>query len=762
LRGTADRAQRYADSFGAGESGRLCGLLHDLGKYADQFQRRIAKPSTERGRDHSLAGAIVAADCYRDKGVLAALAIEGHHAGLKFLPPTLDDFLKKWKDCQGEAPCPVTEPRLELLFERFKRDGFTLPARVAAAFSPSDSTADKMLDARMLLSALADADFIETEAHFDGTAQDPRRYRQDGPSLDPVRSLKSLDAHLRGLQGGHRSRVGQVRDQLLDECRSAGQRPTGLYTLTAPTGSGKTLVMLAFALHHAQEHKLRRIVLVMPYLNIIDQTAGIYGRLFSPKQGFPPHYVLEDHSLADREPSAGDAARDSEDREVCIRRLLAQNWDAPVILTTHVQCLESLFANHTTPCRKLHRLARSIILFDEVQTLPVELAAATLGVLSRLATRYGSTIVFATATQPAFTSLDAAVKKYSAAGWRPTEIVSDPSRLFDAMAGRVSVHWEHEQAIPLDILAQRVAKQPRVLCIVNLKRHASGLAERLMKDAVVGVYHLSTLMCPAHRKTVLAEVTSQLEGPSCPQVRLVATQCVEAGVDLDFPVVFRALAPLEAIAQAAGRCNRNGSLPRGGEVFVFKPDGEGKGIYPPGYKQAVAATEVFLRNIREGGVDLDSSEIIQNPQRLREYYEMLYGLTGAGDPGAARKSSELHDAITAGDFARVAQIYRLIDQDSINVLVPYDQAVFDDLSRQANTNKPTSAQEIREWMQRAKSFVVTLYRPTNDSSPLWNIIEPIRLGRQNPSQDNWFRCLSHDTYDSRLGLRIPESVSFVV
>jgi CRISPR/Cas system-associated endonuclease/helicase Cas3 len=291
----------------------------------------------------------------------------------------------------------------------------------------------------------------------------------------------------------------------------------------------------------------------MPFLSIIDQTARLYRKLFSD---FPDHYILEDHSIAQggHEHEDGSQGQGSEDDR--LRRHLAENWDASIILTTNVRCLESLMSNRTSDCRKLHRMAKSVVLFDEVQTLTRDLAVVTLGTLSRLCHRFNATVLFATATQPAFEHLDKPVREIAAAGWTPRPLLPKDSeiRLFEVAAKRTSVHWEHETPIDLVTLADRLADESsdQWLCIVNLKRHAQQLSEMLRERVPEGLTHLSTSMCPAHRQRVLADVERRLLENQ--PVFLVSTQCVEAGVDIDFPVVYRALAPLEAIAQAAGRC----------------------------------------------------------------------------------------------------------------------------------------------------------------------------------------------------------------
>ncbi len=746
LQAVSTRAGRFAAAFGAEEQVFAAGLLHDLGKYADQFQRRLRDPR-ERGRDHWTTGALAALTT-GPFGLLAALAIAGHHAGLEQLLDAKTLCRRVLEDLKNHADT-YTEADGGLLLRRFTADGFPLP-KLDHGLSPHGESAADMLDVRMLFSALVDADFLETEAHFNGDAEIARRPRIDGPLLDFDKAIAALDEHLESVRNAFRDApMAQAREALYRACVAAAAERQGLFTLSAPTGSGKTLAMLAFALHHARSHGLRRVVLVMPFLNIIDQTAAIYRSLFNPDRGFDPNTVIEHHSLAEH--ADRDAGDDEKDGASNAARLLAENWDAPIVLTTTLQLFESLMADRPSRCRKLHRLAQSVILFDEVQTLPPSLAVATLSSLSRLgdpAGPYRSTVLFATATQPAFDALHARIRDFAAGGWQPTEIVAEAESLYVPAASRVRVEWRHEATIELDALADELQQHDRVLCIVNLKRHASRLASSLRERGVAGVLHLSTNMCPAHRTEVLKTVNSRLRrGKS---VRLIATQCVEAGVDLDFPVVYRAIAPLEAIGQAAGRCNRHGRRDPG-RVIVFKPHDDRK-PYPPGYGEGVDATQTFLALLKTQG-DLNATEILNSPQNLRAYFRYCYGLSGRAS-GELDDERPLHEAIRAGDFKEVARLYKLIKQDSINVLVPYNPQAFEQLSREIRETDPLTPDFICAWRRRATPHAVSLFRPQNNS-PLAPHLEPVQFSRRHPVewwQADWFIALPGIEYDALLGV----------
>lgn len=720
----------------------LAGLLHDLGKYADLFQSRLRGEA--KGLDHWSPGAWVALSEFH--AVAAALAIQGHHIGLQ---QGGHSSLREMKQAHPSSS-RLSDEDFARLKERFIADGLIgeKPATPAIPVQVGfQSQVASMLDVRLLFSCLTDADFLDTEAHFDGDALG-KRPRPPGPELNATLALTSLDAFMsdkvRGTSKADKA-VLDARNALWKMVTIAAGKESGLFTLTAPTGSGKTLAMLKFALEHVVHNKnLKRIILVVPFLSIIEQTAAIYRAVF---QGFPDNFVLEHHSLAGlgNEEAQGDAEAITERA----RRLLAENWDAPIIITTNVQLLESLFSNRPSSCRKLHNLMESVIMFDEAQTLPQSIAVPTLAALSHLSHTYRTTVLFATATQPAFDALDGAVKKLVNAGWRPVEAAPDHASLYDALR-RYEVCWPAQcEAKDWETLAEEIRNEQQALCVVNLKSHAAALLDELKNDEAV--FHLSTNLCALHRRAVLDEVRARLlAGKPC---RLISTQCVEAGVDVDFPVVYRALAPLDAIAQAAGRCNREGRLTDGdgnrkhGEVRVFEPEvaGDYRKRYPTrAYFQAAEVTRSMLIGTGEAGLDLN------DPAVFRDYYHRLYDLS---KPETQNK--ELADALTAVDFVRVAKEYRLIDQSAIQVLVPYGPYIdsFDDLQSQQD-EKGINAQ----WIRSAQGLTVSVYRPKPDHSA-WGVLIPAKLRYGQGVSDEWFILEDRegDLYDDVLGLRLPQS-----
>lgn len=714
----------------------LAGKLHDLGKYADRFQQRLH--GKDHGLDHWSQGASLALTQF--KSIAAALAIQGHHLGLQ--RGDLDSLRRLLPSALANSLAPgleLSDADISKLVARANQDGLVFQSPDNLAVKGWHQVVAAMLDVRMLFSCLVDADFLDTEAHFNGDASG-KRYRTSGLTLDAESALAALNRHLvEQVRGASKAADGVrlARDTLWQTVFDAAQRPVGAFTLTAPTGSGKTLAMLRFALEHARRNKLRRIVLAVPYLTVIEQTARIYRGVF---RNLPEHFVLEHHSLAGlgEESAHGDAEGD----EARQRRLLSENWDAPIVLTTNVQLLESLFSNRPSACRKLHRLAGSVIIFDEAQSLPAPLAVPTLAALSRLAEHHGASIVFATATQPAFESLHDVVAKHAVTGWQPHEIVADTSALFCLMPRRVDYEWRMlngKTSWPdlADELRSDDCRQALVVC--NLKRHALALLERL-KD-VEGVVHLSTNLCAAHRRAVLNRVRERLaHGLPC---RLISTQCVEAGVDLDFPLVYRAFAPLEAIAQAAGRCNREGRQPEPGRVVVFEPDDdcEPKRSFPTfAYFQAAEVARSMLT--AHGALDLD------DPETFKRYYRSLYDVSQP-----ASQAPGLDDALNSIDFVRTAHEYRLIEQNTFQLLVPWADRYDDFVALRDEADRVGIG---GDWMRRAQTLAVSVYRKA-DGAPAWAI--PAKLKRYRAGgtavSDEWF-ILEGNFYDATLGLSPPE------
>lgn len=703
LQNVAQLAWQFAQAFGAEEEAYLTGILHDLGKYSELFKKRLR--GEVAGIDHWSLGAWCALKDYQ--AVASAMAIWGHHLGLQCLDSSSLKSLEPTRLAQNHPlNLTLSETSPDLLKSRLMADGLVPAPPSQKVYDPQVDPIAQMLDIRMLFSTLVDADFLDTAAHFG----EPR---PSGPPLEPERAFDVLQKHVQSLRKRTKvsPEVQQMRDLLWESCLDAAEQEPGIFTLTAPTGSGKTLAMLAFALRHAIKYNKRRIIVVIPYLSIIEQTAKVYRDVF---KDFPEGYIIEHHSLSMGTEPKGDQRR--------MEEYLSENWDAPTVITTSVQMLESLFSNKPSACRKLHRIANSVVLFDEVQTLPTNLAVVTLQALSRLAHRYGTTVVFATATQPAFDHLHEHINVKGTVGWRPREIVKDTPKLF-GLSKRVEVTKEGQ--LSWSELADRLKQHEQALCIVNIKRHAKELAQLLHQEDPDSVFHLSTLMCPAHRQKVLEEVRRRLkDGRRC---ILISTQCIEAGVDVDFPIVYRAFGPLDSIAQAAGRCNRNGNLQKG-EVILFMPEDE---KYPPGaYQQASGVTRAYL-----AGRSIE----LHNVSLYDGYYRALYDISKPEG-----QNRDLREHILAKDFVEVARCYRLIPDATINVLVPYDLEEYNQLAEEVRRRGLTS-----DWIRRARPYVVGVYRP-RPSDTIARYLEPVPI--KGESSNDWYIYTEPSHYDRLLGL----------
>lgn len=654
LRAVAALASGFSDSFGSARWGYLAGLWHDLGKYRAGFQRYIQQthdPDAHiegrvAGRDktHSTAGALHALDKLgKDAGRILAFAIAGHHAGLP-----------DWEPGDGAGAslkARIAPDNADSQREYRKALAETIPSDILDATPPSSicsaAKADFALWLRMLFSALVDADFLDTEAYF---SPDKSARRGEYPALEDMK--RALDAHLsevttRATANGL-SPINAKRTEVLAACRQKAALPPGFFTLTVPTGGGKTLSSLAFALEHALAHGKRRIVYAIPYTSIIEQTADVFRKAFVSLDNDP---VVEHHSNLDVDQKKEDHAN----------RLAAENWDAPLIVTTNVQLFESLHAARTSRCRKLHNLVDSVIVQDEAQMLPRDFLAPVLQTLKLLVKHYGVTVVLCTATQPMLASRHEPVtnRKLLDGIDDAREIIDEPERLYaDLKRVEVRLPVDFKQATAWKSLAEDIRQHDCTLAIVNTRKDAWELFTLLHDGHAV---HLSALMCAAHRSRVIKDIDTRLtarrNGADARPLRVVSTQLVEAGVDLDFPVVFRALAGMDSIAQAAGRCNREGTLERPGRVQVFVPPHSA----PPGL---LLQGEQTTRELAHLGLLGDPLA----PATFRAYFDRLYGQAQSFD------SKEILTLLNPerAAFRTAAKRFRLIDDDAETVIVPYN------------------------------------------------------------------------------------------
>ncbi len=571
-RAVAEAARRFAAKFDAADLGYTAGLLHDLGKAKQGFQdylhgRRGSEP-------HSADGAKYAQNLYGPlAGRMLAFAIAGHHAGL----------------ANGTAHGGGTRPLDERLggieiedvedllwFDRSELPRLKRPPEPLV--SVSNAPFASAFFTRMLFSALVDADFLETERWFAEATGETVERGWSGTSLQPLKA--ALDAHLAGFSAdadaagvasASSGDLNQLRAQVLEDCRKAAvTNKPGLFSLSVPTGGGKTLSSLAFALDHAIKNDLDRVIYVIPFTSIVEQTASVFREALGDDSA-----ILEHHSAFDAEKLIRPGDEEA-DRGAAQLRLAAQNWDRPIIVTTAVQFFESLFANRTSRCRKLHNIARSVVILDEAQTLPVSLLRPCLAALKELARGYRTGIVLCTATQPALTKeagLDAPEALDKPMENSPVEIIGRKRNLFE----RLKRVRSRQGGVMSDAqLIEELRGVDSGLVIVNTRRHARDLYEALKMEGLDGARHLTTSMTAAHRSHMLDEIRAELK--QCSPVRLIATSLIEAGVDISFTAVWRAWAGLDQITQAAGRCNREGELgPEGGVLTIFEPaEGEGR------------------------------------------------------------------------------------------------------------------------------------------------------------------------------------------
>jgi CRISPR-associated endonuclease/helicase Cas3 len=727
LRNVADLAKKFATPLGLATEAELVGLLHDLGKYTERFQARLRNP-TIHGINHWAAGAVRA----RTTNAWAvAFAVDGHHTGIPALNDntagislrqTVEKFALPETRSELTGQCPES---LEELLDRFAKDKLQIPP-----FSPSPIV-DRFAEAlrtRILFSCLVDADFLDTEQHFDATQAGLRAV----PELQSEKALAALEGNLQSKSSD--GWVNELRRQLLQDCLKAAEIPPGLFTLTAPTGSGKTLSSLAFALKHISHHnsalplndwrRLHRVIIVIPYTSIIEQTAQVYRKLF--EEEFGPDYVLEHHSAVAPRERKDDAGRDAENERLRRAWLAAENWSSPLVVTTNVQFFESLFSNRPSDCRKLHNIGRSVVLFDEVQTLPPHLVPSLLSAVRLLTRDYGVTAVFMTATQPAF----AAAGPVLPYGWQPVEISSNPAAMAETLK-RTRIELPARNAtLAWPELAQRLTTETQSLCVVNTTKDARELFRLVKAIKPDASFHLSARMCPAHRQEKLAEIRRRLDPKTNEACWLVSTQLIEAGVDVDFPIAFRALGPLDSIIQTAGRCNREGRHSDPRPVIIFRPL-EMK--LPPGaYRLATAKTEEFLAR------QPDAS--LHQPETYRKYFAELYKLVGAEKADA----DKVFKFSTDFDFPAAAEACQLVGNETRAVLVKWKDKHGrnhgEELAEKLHREKHLTAADCRE----AQRYTVNLYQPEFfDAQANGYICRPAK---------DWDFWVWNSEYDGNLGL----------
>jgi CRISPR-associated helicase Cas3/CRISPR-associated endonuclease Cas3-HD len=707
-------AGQFGAEFGCQQEAALAGQLHDFGKYSERFQKVLEKE--EHRIDHAVCGA---ARLYAEKKQQRAYqpiieAINGHHDGLVefgMLKDLLYGILSSETEQTangGKTAALNGVKQFQTAIQAFQQDFPDYQSPKLSEFLPAgDTDADYMLYTRMLLSCLVDADYSisasdRRENYLEETEQN---------DFEPEALLQKLYDHRETIRRDSTadSEVNQIRDRLFERCGEVGEHSaSGLFTLTAPTGTGKTLALLHFALRHCVRHGKKRIIVVLPFLTLAEQTTKTYRAIFQD--------VLVDHSQS----NLSDDARE-----------LAARWSVPVVITTSVKFFESLFACLPTDCRKLHSIANSVVLFDEAQSLPPEVTGCTLQAVRELCDRYHCTMVFSTATQPDFNQIDKL--------WQPTEIMPDHGWMYQALR-RVEVHWNLASPTPLGQIAEEMARETNVCAIVNLRRHARKLYSELKKQCARSdeVFFLTTDLCPAHRSEIVKEIQRrQKEGLPC---RVVATQCIEAGVDLDFDVLYRALAPLDAIIQAAGRCNRNGRLIQGGTVTVFVPDEEGT-LYPDdqGSHWYHNAAELVKELVHHHPIDID------DPAHIQAYYQLLFQ--------HQKDKPALTKAITSRCFAETDKQYKLIENRGVHIIVPFigQQELYTQLEEEFKMHGITKG-----GIKQAVPITVTSFDHNMISYAEQLFLAGHGHGERIPAPYYILRPQHQDLYLPDMGLQFPE------
>ncbi|NNM55534.1 MAG: CRISPR-associated endonuclease Cas3'' [Spirochaetales bacterium] len=725
LESVAALAKSFADKWGNGDWGWLAGLWHDLGKYKPAFQNYIRESGDyekleladgHTGKEHAIVGALHALQKAGEEGYLfgrvLAYLIAGHHTGLPdwnhemgiggALEPKLREFDHLDDALRGKPPSDLLEA--------------TLPETLCQTTEPQKNL---HLWIRMIFSCLVDADFLDTERYKNATL-----YRARAIEIPTMIQLRDrFDRFITEKQSSAvESPVNQLRSEVLGQCRAHAVWTPGIFSLTVPTGGGKTLSGMAFALDHAIKYNKRRVVVAIPYTSIIEQTAKEYRNVFGA------NVVLEHHSNVD--PSC----------ETEQAKLASENWDAPIIVTTNVQLFESLFAARTSACRKLHNLADSVIILDEAQMLPPEFLDPIVSSIKGLVEMFGCSVVLSTATQPSLTgefqSGKAVFQGFAKAAVR--ELMSDPQGLARRLS-RVEIQRLESSSdrVTWHEVAEHLCAEEQVLCIVNTRRDCRELFELMPQ----GTIHLSALMCPEHRSVVIDNIKQKLKvGQS---LRVISTQLVEAGVNIDFPVVYRAMAGFDSIAQAAGRCNREGQLNNQGTLgrtVVFMPPNDA----PPGLlRWGQIAGEETLKLHPDLAARLD-------PEVFEYYFAAFYRQQHSFDTKGIMSLLGGRDAIHAQiQFRTAAARFNLIDDSAqVSVVVHYDNG-------RTLVNEVEHTGPYRDLMHRIQRFTVTIPKRAAQVLTEEGFLRPVvNLDNVFTQTDLCTQGKDLNLYDPVFGLRV--------
>jgi CRISPR-associated endonuclease/helicase Cas3 len=701
LRSVGELAEKYISEANPElcEQANWAGLLHDLGKYRDEFQAYIkseGKIASSNETHHAIYGAALA--LIKGWNILA-FAIAGHHAGLHNFEDLKNSINKP--DYQIH-----TSNVLEELQQKFRNDEILPP--IPQTFGEISLIKDNFqfeFATRMIFSALIDADRYDTARHSNNWKM-PETLKLN-PSellekLEKVRQSKSDNAKKNGID----EKLLNLRNQIFADCLREAEKERGFFSLTVPTGGAKTLAAMAFALKHAEIYKMRRVIVVIPYLSIIEQNAKEY------RDAFGNDVVIENHSAVEVE----EKSDDQDDMNPL--SLITENWDAPIIVTTSVQFIESLFARKPARCRKLHNIANSVVIFDEIQTLPVKLLEPLFSVWRELKENYGVSFVFSTATQPAFRKQNNFPNGFAELDEKHPlrEITSNTKQIYKDL-NRVSYDFSNfTKPQTWKQIAAEMENERQILCVVNTRKHAfelwNELSGKLAEPREHGIHHLSSAMCAEHRLQTIAAIKSRLANNLTCQV--VSTQLVEAGVDLDFPVLYRAIAPLDSIVQAAGRCNREGKLEKG-RVKVFMPENNNlpKGIYKN-------ATEITCT------MNLDSETLANDYEIFSKYFQLLYKSNDTGQ--------EIQKLRNEMKFKTVSEKAKVIEKEGIGIIVQFGKSseIIEEIrNRGINKNRNTDFIDFKkeDW-RRLQRFTVNLWETDFEKLNKLGQLRPLLEGKK--------------------------------
>lgn len=618
LIGTAKLAAAFAADFDGREQGWLVGMAHDIGKYSAAFQQRLL--GAPHFVDHATAGGV---ECAKMRQICAAFAIMGHHGRLpdggsqtdNDEQPTLHGRIRRAMNGNLEDYSPWQKE-------------VTLPPTPPPPVNLRDS-AEALFFTRMLYSCLKDADFLDTEAFMKGQT----RHKSNASIADLAEKLDNFCKDW----FPPKTPLNEKRCAILQRCREQGDlREPGLFTLTIPTGGGKTVSSLMFALHHAKAQGLNRIIYVVPYTSIIEQNADVFRKILGEEN------VLEHHAGV-----LYDTGTEATPQSIQLAQA-TENWDIPVVVTTAVRFFESLFSCRPSQCRKLHNLAKSVVIFDEAQMLPIPYLRPCVYAIAQLVAHYHVSAILCTATQPA---LEKIFREFLP-NVEPVEICPEPVFQWSDFC---RTRFQKAGVLSHEELSGKLMEQKQALCIVNSRKGAYTLWEQLEQE---GAYHLSTLMYPAHRRAVLEEIRTKLKtGQIC---RTVSTSLIEAGVDVDFPAVFREESGLDSILQAAGRCNREGKRsPEESLVTIFR----GQDSPPP----------IFSIPIHAGRRTLSQFDNPDSQEAVAYYFHELLDLKGK----AAQDQKEILQLMQNSTipFREIAERFHLIDNPTRTLYIPREDGI---------------------------------------------------------------------------------------